>query len=403
MKLCVRIILVSFLFFVLAEAGIMARTLPDTTEFAVVAEEQRQGYTCFLIEYGGVSAAPAVQVSGSVSAGSPAAASDIDAGEDLIRSYLLVPDGLSASDKRSGLVLLHDHGARFDIGKEKLVRPLAESPRHIRRSSEEFVRTNFDGVYFADSLASLGYVVIVPDMLYWGSRSTEACREWSRLKYGDSGMSPDEADPYCGQMAADRKKARLDSLKKAVYEGQRTVYDSLAATGVIWAEKTMAEDALAARILSGLDFVDPGNIAAFGWSMGAHRTWLLTAFCQDIKTGAALCWMTLKEAEKTPYKASDYALLIPRLRDRYDFPDIALKLVPKPFLFLSGTRDHLFPVWAVEKAYGRMQSVYEEHGAEGRLRTEFFEGGHHCGKEVQCRIVEFFEKTVPLHDVPETD
>ena len=156
MKLCVRIILVSFLFFVLAEAGIMSRTLPDTTGFAVVAEEQRQGYKCFLIEYGGVSADPAVPVSGSVSAGRPAVASDIAAGEDLIRSYLLVPDGASALDKRPGLVLLHDHGARFDIGKEKLVRPLAESPGHIRRSSEEFVRTNFDGVYFADSLASLG-------------------------------------------------------------------------------------------------------------------------------------------------------------------------------------------------------------------------------------------------------
>lgn len=364
----------------------MARTLPDTHDMTVVDGEHRDGYKCFLIEYSAVS-------------GCDCQTEDDGNGEEdcrdgILRSYLLVPDGASASDKRPGLVLLHDHGARFDIGKEKLARPMEDTPLHIRRSSEEFVRTNFDGVYFADSLASLGYVVIVPDMLYWGGRSTQACQEWSRLKYGNA----DEPS-----VEEHKKKARIDSLKKVVYEGQRTVYDSLAAKGIIWAEKTLEEDACAARILAGLDFVDPEKIAAFGWSMGAHRTWLLTAFCPDIRTGAALCWMTLKEAEKTPYKPSDYAMLIPRLRDRYDFPDIALKLVPKPFLFLSGTRDHLFPVWAVEKAYGRMQSIYDEHGAEGRLRTEFFEGGHHCGKEEQRRIVDFFEKTVPLQTVSEVN
>ena len=390
MKPCVRIALVSFFFLVLAGAGIMARTLPDTHDMTVLDEEQRDGYKCFLIEYSAVYVCDCQTED------------DGNGGEDcrdgILRSYLLVPDGASASDKRPGLVLLHDHGARFDIGKEKLARPMEDTPLHIRRSSEEFVRTNFDGVYFADSLASLGYVVIVPDMLYWGSRSTQACQEWSRLKYGNADLPSD-----AGSVAQNKKKARIDSLKKAVYEGQRTVYDSLAAKGIIWAEKTLEEDARAARILSRLDFVNPEKVAAFGWSMGAHRTWLLTAFCQDIKTGAALCWMTLKEAEKTPYKPSDYAMLIPRLRDRYDFPDIAMKLVPKPFLFLSGTRDHLFPVWAVEKAYGRMQSIYDEYGAEGRLRTEFFEGGHHCGKEVQRRIVDFFEKTVPLQTVSEVN
>ena len=390
MKPCVRIALVPFFFLVLAGAGIMARTLPDTHDMTVVDGEQRDGYKCFLIEY-------------SVVSGCDYQTEDDGNGEEdcrdgILRSYLLVPDSASALDKRPGLVLLHDHGARFDIGKEKLARPMEDTPLHIRRSSEEFVRTNFDGVYFADSLASLGYVVIVPDMLYWGSRSTQACQEWSRLKYGNADLPSD-----AGSVAQNKKKARIDSLKKAVYEGQRTVYDSLAAKGIIWAEKTLEEDARAARILSRLDFVNPEKVAAFGWSMGAHRTWLLTAFCQDIKTGAALCWMTLKEAEKTPYKPSDYAMLIPRLRDRYDFPDIAMKLVPKPFLFLSGTRDHLFPVWAVEKAYGRMQSIYDEYGAEGRLRTEFFEGGHHCGKEVQRRIVDFFEKTVPLQTVSEVN
>lgn len=314
----------------------------------VTAEEERSGYRCFLVEY-------------------PVP------GDETVSSYLLVPDGASAGNPRPGIVLLHDHGARFDIGKEKLARPLPQAPENIRRSSRQWVQENFDGIWLADSLASSGYVVIVPDMLYWGDRSSALCRRWSRMK-------------FCGA------PGDIDSVKSAVYEGQRAVYDSLAAGGEIWAEKTLKEDAAAAKLLKSLDFVDGDRIAAFGWSMGAHRAWLLAAFSQDVSCGVSVCWMTLKETQKQPYKASDYALLIPALRERYDFPDIACRLAPKPYLFLAGTGDRLFPAWSVEEAYSRMQSAYAERGAAGRLRTEFFDGGHHCGKQVQKIAADFISE-----------
>ena len=354
---------------------------PEDVE--IVAGEQRDGYRCLLVEY---------------SAGEPGAGVQGEAvgtGERL-RSYLLVPDSVSPENRVPGIVLLHDHGARFDIGKEKLVRPLSGVPENIRLSSEQWVRNNFDGVYWADSLASEGYAVIVPDMLYWGGRSSAACRKWSELKFSDSG-----------------NRELLDSLKTAVYDGQKDVYDSLAAEGQVWAWKTMEEDAAAARVLASMDFADSSRIYAAGWSMGAHRAWLLTAFCPEISAGASLCWMTLKETVALPYKASDYAMLVPALRSGYDFPDIALKLAPRPYLFLNGTCDRLFPVPAVKEAFSRMQEIYRDKGAEGRLRTEFFEGGHHCGKDVQRRISAFFgslssqdipapmfsrEKTVPLSE-----
>ena len=199
-----------------------------------------------------------------------------------------------------------------------------------------------------------------------------------------------------GLQSGEACRETLDSLKETVYEGQREVYDSLMSRGVVWAEKTLREDAAAAACLASLDYVDKDRIGVFGWSMGAHRAWLLAAFSPLVSTGVSLSWMTLKETQAQPYKASDYAMLIPRLRDSHDFPDIALLLAPKPYLFLSGTEDKLFPVHAVERAYARMQSIYSGKGAEGMLRTEFFEGGHHCGKEVQAVVVDFLEKNLPL-------
>ena len=313
----------------------------------VLESEQRDGYQCQLVEY------------------------NVEKGER-VQAYLLVPDRIEKGEKRPGLVLLHDHGARFDIGKEKLVKPLSDAPANIRLSSEEWVVSGFDGVWFGDELAKQGFVVIVPDMLYWGSRSTKECQKWSRVR-------------FCGE------QGDLKALKDVVYEGQKAVYDSLAAKGVIWAEKTIKEDAAAARLLKGLKYVDKKNIGVFGWSMGAHRAWLLSAFCKDIKTGVALCWMTLKETCDNPPKASDYSMMIPRLRDVYDFPDIANWLAPKPFFFLNGDTDKLFPVPQSREAFERMQAIYAGKNASGKLRTEFFHGPHHCGVAEQKTITEYLK------------
>lgn len=323
---------------------------PRTT---VLEEELRDGYTCRLIEYNAV-------------------------GQERVQSYLLVPDEASAGNPCPGLVLLHDHGARFDIGKEKLVRPLASAPAHIQASARQWVADGFDGVFLADRLAAAGYVVIVPDALYWGSRSTELCQAWSRMQFGDA---PSEG---------------IRVMKQAIYEGQRAVYDSLARHGIVWAEQTLNEDAAAARLLASLPCVDPQRVGCFGWSMGAHRAWLLGAFCNEVKTGVALCWMTLKATQAQPPSASDYSMMIPALRERYDFPDIARWLCPKPFLFLNGRSDRLFPPDASQEAFDRMQALYGEAGGEGRLRTEFFDGGHHCGLREQETILQYFKEQLGI-------
>lgn len=345
-----------------------AYDIPDGAELLSV--EQRHGYECHLIEYG------------------------VPDG-DRVQAYFLVPDGVSAEDSRPAIVMLHDHGARFDIGKEKLTKPLPEASGNIKRSSRQWVRDNFDGVYMADSLASLGYVVIVPDMLYWGSRCSEACREWSRLKFGNE---DGYAGGHAGEIIAPDCGDRLDSLKKAVYEGQRAVYDSLYAEGVIWAEKTLEEDACAVELLKSLEYVDEDRIAVLGWSMGAHRAWLLAGFCADVATGVSVGWMTLKETLGPQLKASDYAMLIPALREKYDFPDIARLLAPKPYCFLSGREDRLFPAESTERAFERMRNIYSDAGAGGLLETGFVDGPHHCGKEAQAAATAFLERIFGMHD-----
>ena len=341
-------------------------------EMEVIQKEQRDGYECRLIEF------------------------SVDASER-IRAYLLVPDKASRQSRVPGVVMLHDHGARFDIGKEKLVKPISKAlpggaDDHIMKSSAQWIDKYFDGVYLADSLAALGYAVLVADALYWGDRSSDLTQKWSELNYAS------DADPK-------RDKAQISKLKEDIYEGQREVYDSLMRQDIIWAEKMLRDDMISVRLLRSLPFVDRKNVGAFGFSMGAHRCWMLSAFCKDVKCGVALSWITTLDNYERDH-ASDLSMRIQQMRDQMDFGDIGLFLAPKPMLFLNGDEDHLFSKPDVETAFRKLQGHYTEYNRAHRsrsansepqfepLQTVFFNGGHHCGKEVQTAIVQFLKENL---------
>ncbi len=335
------------------------KTETGTYGMETVISEQRDGYACHLIEF------------------------DTEPGER-IRGYLLVPDRASATCKVPAVVMLHDHGARFDIGKEKLVRPIqAETasctvPGHIAKSAEQWAGKYFDGIFFGDLLASEGFAVIVADALYWGERSSPEAREWSRLTFGDTS----------GPERKDSLKQKIRNLKQTVYEGQRDVYAGFEDKGDCWAEKILRDDIATAGLISSMPFVDTSRVHAFGFSMGAHRCWLLSAFCDRIKRGAAVCWMTEKQSYDSD-NASDLSMRIPSMRDTMDFPDIARLTRPKPMLFINGAEDPLFPKETVRKAFNRMQAEYSGC-PPGTLRTYFVPGGHHCGTAVQDSVLQFF-------------
>ena len=325
-------------------------------QMKILATEDRDGYKCSYIEFSTQK-------------------------NERIKAYLLVPDEASRFNKLPAVLMLHDHGARFDIGKEKLVKPIAETldegtDDHIMKSSQQWIDKNFDGTYFADALAKEGYVVLVSDALYWGERSSDDAHRWSELTYS----TPETRK---------ENKETIKTLKTKVYEGQREVYDSLQQDGVIWAEKMLRDDIASARLLRSLPYVDKDNIGAFGFSMGAHRCWMLAAFCEEVKCGVALSWMTELDRE-AEMSASDYSMAIMPMREIMDFGDIGKFLAPKPMLFLSGTSDHLFPKDKVERAYEKLQNHYAE--CRDKIQTLFFEGGHHCGKEVQSTIRDYFDR-----------
>jgi len=272
-------------------------------------------------------------------------------GDSRVLAYLTVPKGPGPFP---AVLLLHDHGAKFDIGKEKVIRPWDIDPAKLA-SAEKWADENYGGRLIGDELARRGYVCFASDALNWSDR-------------GGGG-----------------------------FDGQQTLASNLMHLGMSLAGLMAWEDLRSAEFLSQQPKVDTKRIAAVGWSMGAFRAWQVAALSDHIAVAVADCWMGTTASLMVPgnnqtHGDSAYNFLHPGLLNYLDFPDIASIACPKPMLFFNGRRDKLFPVAGVEAAYARMHAVWASQGADDRLVTKFWDTRHTFNAAMQDEAFDWLDR-----------
>lgn len=271
-----------------------------------------------------------------------------------VPAYLLVPEG---EGPFPAIVLLHDHGAHFSIGKEKMVRPFHVAPE-VMEDADQWASQCYDGQYVGDYLARHGYVVLAVDALFWGERGR---------KEGTS------------------------------YDAQQALASNFLQMGASWGAFINVDDMRSAEFLASLPFVDKERVGSLGFSMGAYRSWMLAALTDVVRASASICWMNTTEHLMTLTNnqnkgGSAYAMLIPALRRYLDYPHVASIACPKPTLFFNGTRDKLFPIEGVRDAYREMEAVWKSQGASDHLVTKLWDEKHFFNKEMQKETLEFFDR-----------
>ena len=284
-----------------------------------------------------------------------------------ITAYLLIPDGKGPFPTVNAL---HDHGAHLFIGKEKMIRPFftpeeQDSPtkqvlcQEILDDADAWARQLYDNQYVGDYLAKHGYVVFSADAPMWGERGRK------------EGVDRNKYDLIAGNMMM------LGRDLSAFM-----TYDDIAST----------------EFLASLPMVDAKRIGCVGCSMGAYRSWMLSALSDRIKAGASICWMITTDAQLTRRfgrkENGGFANCIPGLRQYLDYPHIASLACPKPMLFINGTKDKLFPVPGVKDAFAEMHKVWKSQGADNLLDTELWEIPHSCGLKAQEKILEFLDRNL---------
>ncbi len=264
-----------------------------------------------------------------------------------IKAYLLVPKtagpkpGSPAPGPCPGLIALHDHGAHFTIGKEKVVRPFGE-PEAVLEDARQWVEECYGGRWIGDELARRGYVVLAIDVLFWGDRG------------------------------------RYEGVE---YAEQQALASNMLQLGYSWAGYNVWDDIRSAQFLQGLPEVDPDRIGCVGLSMGANRAWHLAAATDIVRAGAAICWLgdtaSLTSLGNNQTKGqSAYSMLHLDLRNWLDYADVAALACPKPMLFYNGRQDGLFPVPGVEAAYRTLRQAWTRQGAAERLVCKLWDVPH---------------------------
>lgn len=256
-------------------------------------------------------------------------------------------------------LMLHDHGSRFDIGKEKMVRPWGQ-PK-IEQAADAWAERYFGGRFPGDELARRGYIVLSVDALGWGERSMQGFR----------------------------------------YESQQALASNLMNLGTSWAGQIALEDMCAAKILSRLEGVDAHRVAAVGFSMGAFRAWQLSALSDDVTAAVASCWMATMKGLMAPGNnqlrgQSAFAMLHPGIARVLDYPDLAGLAAPKPLLIQAGEQDTLFPRQEVEKAFAQLKAIWAAHRAGESLDLRWWPQGHHFDRARQDAAFDWLAKQFAL-------
>jgi len=252
------------------------------------------------------------------------------------------------------VLLLHDHGAKFDIGKEKMIQPWDERPEKLS-SAQEWAKKYYGGRFLGDELARRGYVCFATDMLNWSDR-------------GGGG-----------------------------FEGQQALAANLLQLGMSFAGLIAHEDLRAAEFLATRPEVDRRRVAAMGLSVGGFRTWQIAALSEHIAAGVSVCWMAttkglMQSGNNQTRGQSAFTMIHPGLFNFLDFPDVASVACPKPMMFQSGKQDKLFPLPVIEEAYAKMRAVWESRQAGDKLETRLYDVPHLFDQRMQDDAFEWLDR-----------
>lgn len=243
------------------------------------------------------------------------------------------------------VLLLHDHGGRFDRGWRKAFADTAD---------RESLTRHFWGQAPGDLLLAHGFAVLAVDAFGWGGREAGG------------------------------------------YEGQQALAANAMQLGLTLAGIVAAEDAQAARWLARQPRVSA--VGVFGFSFGGFRAWQALALAPEVRAAASLSWMARRSGLLSPGSpllrgASAFWMLHPTLAALMDLPDMAGAGAGKPLFLRSGDQDPHMPPVAVAGAYADLAAMWRAAGAEPP-DARLFAGGHVCPPQVQEEAVAFLRRAL---------
>lgn len=282
-----------------------------------------------------------------------------------VPAYLLVPT--TGEGPFPGVVALHDHSGRFYHGKEKLVR-LENEHAALRSFRENY----YGGRTYADELAKLGFVVIVPDAFYWGDRRVQYVNPPKSLQRLTDGLDPSSVE-------------YVRAVNRFLSDQAPILNTWLSFAGTSWMGIVNYDDRLCVDVLQSMEEVDTENIGCLGLSGGGYRSTYLTGMEPRIKASVIVGWMaslpTTVGMSRPVHRSLFDAFGVHAFLDH---PDIASLAAPHCRVFVQNcARDALFTREGMEEAALKIRLVYQQLGYPERFDSRFYDVPHQFNTEMQ--------------------
>ncbi|MCA2179669.1 hypothetical protein LDL08_26150 [Nonomuraea glycinis] len=285
------------------------------------------------------------------------------------------------------VVALHSHDSYKFHGKEKI----ADGPGGLPPELSYLRQQVYGGRAYANELARLGYVVLVPDVLMWGSRRFPA-------EELPSSISPPPENEWMIQEAEYGGPLQVSWYNRLAARHEHAIAKLCISAGVSLSALIAYEDRVALSYLLSRVDVDRARVACIGLSGGGCRAVLLNATSPHIRAAVVVGMMTTYRHLSQQNVASHTWLLFPPelTSSGYDWPDLAGCRAPSPLLVQYLLDDQLFTPEGMEAGHGKISRYYQEAGATKSYTAQFFPGPHRFDLEMQDAAFAFLESKLAL-------
>jgi hypothetical protein len=169
--------------------------------------------------------------------------------------------------------------------------------------------------------------------------------------------------------------------------------------------------------LETLDFVDPKRIGSVGHSHGGYTTLLGMALDPRIAAGASNCGFDTFRIDGNTWRWSRATALFPRLgfyvssrylsmdfyrgvpdseviQTPFDMHQVLALIAPRPVMLTTSDEDFVFPNggWSARQSLAHLIPLYRQLGAEDRVGSYYFRGGHAFPEEASSRAYAWLDR-----------
>lgn len=145
--------------------------------------------------------------------------------------------------------------------------------------------------------------------------------------------------------------------------------------------------------------VDTNRFGITGRSGGGAYSWTTAALDDRIKVAAPVAGITDLQnyvVDGAIEGHCDCMFLVNTYR--WDYPQLAAMIAPRPLLIANTDRDSIFPLDGVERLHEKVRHIYHLHGAATNLGLLITEGPHLDSQDLQLPVLRWFNRFLKGED-----